>query len=307
MSATVAATPILAISGPSGVGKTTLLVKLIPALLARGIRVAALKHSGHPHTFDRPRKDSARLRRAGAIAVVVQGPVELAYFGPPVRGLRALARLLPPADLILAEGFKTEAIPRLEVHRGAVGAPFLCARDPRVVAVVSDEPPPRRVPWFTARDVDALAEFVASFALAGRRGPRSRSGGRARGRALASGGPHGHRWDREAGPATHRRALDLSAPTGAPETSMAKTRSSSSSRGTSQSRTGQARAGAGRVGTSTVREAGRKGGRRTLERRGPEFYSRIGRKGGKSSGGSRRAAARAGRGAGGRGGGKRTR
>ena len=113
MSATVAATPILAISGPSGVGKTTLLVKLIPALLARGIRVAALKHSGHPHTFDRPRKDSARLRRAGAIAVVVQGPVELAYFGPPVRGLRALARLLPPADLILAEGFKTEAIPRL--------------------------------------------------------------------------------------------------------------------------------------------------------------------------------------------------
>ena len=274
------ATPILAISGPSGVGKTTLLVKLIPALLARGIRVAALKHSGHPHTFDRPRKDSARLRRAGAIAVVVQGPVELAYFGPPVRGLRALARLLPPADLILAEGFKTEAIPRLEVHRGAVGAPFLCARDPRVVAVVSDEPPPRRVPWFTTRDVDALAEFVASFAL---------TGGRARGRALASRGPHGHRWDREAGPS--------------PETSMARTRSSSSSRGTSsssrgtsRSSTGQARAGAGRVGTSTVREAGRKGGRRTLERRGPEFYSRIGRKGGKSSGGSRRAAARAGRG-----------
>lgn len=277
-----ATTPILAISGPSGVGKTTLLVKLIPALLARGIRVAALKHSGHPHTFDRPRKDSARLRRAGAIAVVVQGPVELAYFGPPVRGLRALARLLPPADLILAEGFKTEAIPRLEVHRGAVGAPFLCARDPRVVAVVSDEPPPRRVPWFTARDVDALAEFVASFAL---------TGGRARGRALASGGPHGHHWDREAGPS--------------PETSMARTRSSSSSRGTSRSRTGQARAGTRRVGTSTVREAGRKGGRRTLERRGPEFYSRIGRKGGKSSGGSRRAAARAGRGGSGSGGTRR--
>jgi general stress protein YciG len=41
-----------------------------------------------------------------------------------------------------------------------------------------------------------------------------------------------------------------------------------------------------------VQEAGRKGGRRTLERRGPEFYSRIGRKGGKTSGGVRRAAAK---------------
>jgi general stress protein YciG len=48
-------------------------------------------------------------------------------------------------------------------------------------------------------------------------------------------------------------------------------------------------------GGATVREAGRKGGRRTLERRGPEFFSRIGRKGGKSSGGSRRASAGKGR------------
>jgi molybdopterin-guanine dinucleotide biosynthesis protein B len=284
------ATPVLAISGPSGVGKTTLLVKLIPALMARGLRVAALKRSGHPHTFDRPRKDSARLRRAGAVAVAVQGPVEVAYFGPPVGGLRALARLLPPSDLILAEGFKTEALPRVEVHRRAVDASFLCARDPRVVAVVSDEQPPRRVPWFTARDIDAIAEFAASFALKGRR---------ARGRALASGGPRGQRSDREAGASR--------------DTSMARTRSSSSSRGPARSRTGQGRAGARRVGAATVREAGRKGGRVTLERRGPEFYSRIGRKGGKSSGGSRRAAAAAaGRGAatrrgGGARGGKRTR
>ncbi len=47
-----------------------------------------------------------------------------------------------------------------------------------------------------------------------------------------------------------------------------------------------------RRGAATVQEAGRKGGRRTLERRGPEFYSRIGRKGGKTSGGVRRAAAK---------------
>jgi molybdopterin-guanine dinucleotide biosynthesis protein B len=257
--------PIVAFSGASGAGKTTLLVKLIPALVARGLTVAALKRSGHPHPLDRPGKDSARLKRAGAVAVAVQGPLELAYFGPPVGGVRALARLLPGADLVVAEGFKDEPVPRVEVHRSSIDRTFLCARDRRVIAVVSDVRPPRAVPWFTPREVDALAELLCRFALRGRR---------ARGRALASRQPRGHRLALEK---DHER-----------ESTMARmTKSTGTSRGRRQSatrRTGR------RSGGATVREAGRKGGRRTLERRGPEFYSRIGRKGGKSSGTGRRAA-----------------
>ncbi len=260
-------TPILAFSGPSGVGKTTLLVKLIRALGARGLTVAALKHSGHAHPFDRPGKDSARLRRAGAVAVALQGPRELAYFGPPERGLRALARMLPRADVVLAEGFRGSRVPRVEVHRRAIDAGFLCRRDARVVAVVADEPPPRRVPWFTFREIEPLAAFVATYARRGRR---------ARRRALASDEHHAHR---EPGHSREKKSM---------------ARITSTSRGTSRRRGASGR-GRGRrgVGAATVREAGRKGGRRTLERRGPEFYSRIGRKGGKSSGGSRRAASRA--------------
>jgi molybdopterin-guanine dinucleotide biosynthesis adapter protein len=152
---------ILAVSGPSGAGKTRLLVRLIPALERRGLRVGALKHAGHAHPLDRPGKDSARLRRAGAVAVAVQGPAELALFGPAIRGgARALARLLPPVDLVLAEGFKREALPRLEVHRRGASRAFLCSRDPRVVAVVGDEVPPRDLPLFRPAQVEALAEFL---------------------------------------------------------------------------------------------------------------------------------------------------
>lgn len=152
---------ILAVSGPSGVGKTRLLVRLVPALGRRGLRVGALKHAGHAHPLDRPGADSARLRLAGALAVAVQGPEELALFGPPVRGgARALARLLPPVDLILAEGFKRAPLPRLEVHRRAVDRAFLCSRDPRVLAVVGDEAPPRGLPFFRPSQVEALAEFL---------------------------------------------------------------------------------------------------------------------------------------------------
>lgn len=248
---------VLAFSGPSGVGKTTLLVKLIPALRARGLTVAALKHSGHAHPFDRPGKDSARLREAGAIAVALSGPREVAFFGPPVRGLRALVRMLPRVDLVLAESFKREPIPRVEVHRKEISREFLCARDRDVVAVVSDEAPPRSVPCFTHGDIAALADFTVRFALSGRR---------ARARALAAARPRAQATAREAQLVREKPMARMS-------------RSSGGARAKSARKATR--------GGASVREAGRKGGRRTLARRGPEFYSRIGRKGGKSSGTAR--------------------
>jgi molybdopterin-guanine dinucleotide biosynthesis protein B len=119
-----------------------------------------VKHSGHRHGFDVPGKDTEVVRRAGAVAAAITGPDETAWFGPPVAGPRALARLLPPVDLVLAEGFKGEPLPRVEVHRRSVDRRFLCARDRRVFAVVSDEPPPRRLPTFDAEDVEGLAELI---------------------------------------------------------------------------------------------------------------------------------------------------
>jgi molybdopterin-guanine dinucleotide biosynthesis protein B len=259
--------PLLVFSGASGSGKTTLLVKLIPALRARGLAVAALKHSGHRHAFDRPGKDSARLRAAGAVAVALAGPAEVAYFGPPVRGLAALAALLPPCDLVLAEGFKGERAPRVEVHREVIDRAFLCARDRSVVAVVSDVPPPRPLPWFTAGDVDALADFVAAFTVGHRPAPPP----------LARSTDGDHRSPRVE---VHPR-----------ENGMAKstTRKSGGSRGrkTAARRTTARKAGGtAKRGAASKRGAAR--GRRTV--RSTEFFSRIGKKGGKASASSRRGA-----------------
>ena len=168
-------TPMVAISGPSGVGKTRLLVRLIPLLRRRGITVAVIKHTGHRHGFDVPGKDTEVLRRAGAVAAAIEGPGGLAVFGPPAGGARALARLLPPSDLVLAEGWRGEPLPRVEVHRRSVARTFLCAFDRRVFAVVSDEPPPRRLPTFHPDRLGPLADLlVARFVRprpAGRRPP----------------------------------------------------------------------------------------------------------------------------------------
>ncbi len=161
--------PIVAFSGPSGAGKTRLLARLVPALARRGLVVAAIKHTRHDHPFDRPGKDTDVLRRAGAIAAAIEGPSGMALFAPPAGGPRALARLLPPADLIVAEGFEAEPLPRVEIHRRRVSAEFLCARDRRILAVVTDEPPPRTLPTFAPGDAEGLAGFLAEWLARARR------------------------------------------------------------------------------------------------------------------------------------------
>lgn len=255
-------TPIVAFSGPSGAGKTWLLVRLLAALRRRGVRVAALKHSGHRHAFDRRGADSDRLRRAGARAVVVAGPGGVAYFGPPVTGARALARLLPEVDLVLAEGFKSERLPRIEVHRRSIDRSFLCAHDRGVVAVVSDERPPRRLPLFARGDVEGLADFLCGRFLGQHRGwgTAALAGGKMDAHPCADVPAVRPNQERDTMPRTTKKT------------------SAASSRSTRKTGTRAARA------SPTVREAGRKGGKRTLKARGAEFYSQIGRKGGKSTG-----------------------
>jgi molybdopterin-guanine dinucleotide biosynthesis protein B len=168
---------VVAISGPSGVGKTRLITRLIRLLRRRGLVVAVIKHTGHRHPFDMPGKDTDLFRRAGAVAAAIEGPAGLALFAPPRGGARALVRLLPACDLVLAEGWRSEPLPRIEVHRRQVEPAFLCATDRRVFALVGDGPPPRPLPVFDPDRLGPLADLlVARFVRPGqpsRPSPRS--------------------------------------------------------------------------------------------------------------------------------------
>ncbi|WP_242396036.1 molybdopterin-guanine dinucleotide biosynthesis protein B, partial [Anaeromyxobacter oryzisoli] len=268
-------------SGPSGVGKTRLLARLVGLLAARGVRVGVLKHTGHAHGLDVPGKDTDVLRRAGAVAAAIEGPAEMAYFGPPAGGARALARLLPPVDLILAEGWKREPLPRIEVHRARVARPFLCATDRRVFAVVTDVAPPRPVPAFGADDIAPLADLLcARFGIASPRRGRARLRVRPSVSSLPAKGSE--------------RTFALGGRSHMAKTTNRRGAKRSSARGARRSSTGSRSA------------AGRKGGTATLRSRGAEFYSEIGKKGGRSrAAASRRARAAGARSTGARAGGGR--
>jgi molybdopterin-guanine dinucleotide biosynthesis protein B len=119
---------------------------LVARLSALGLRVNVVKHSHHDITLEPPHKDSARLRMAGAGEVMIASPYRVAITrelrGAPEPPLAELLARLAPADLTLIEGYKWEALPKLEVHRPATGQAPMYPHDPYIVAVASDVPRP---------------------------------------------------------------------------------------------------------------------------------------------------------------------
>jgi molybdopterin-guanine dinucleotide biosynthesis protein B len=156
--------PILSVVGRSNSGKTTLLEKLIREFAARGRRVGTIKHHYHgPVTVDVPGKDSWRHRQAGARAVALVSPETLFVVRDGAAGLslEAVAHLgLWGVDLILTEGFKSDAMPKIEVSRRAQEAPLLCGPGDGLVAVVSDWITGAAVPHFGLEDTAPLADFI---------------------------------------------------------------------------------------------------------------------------------------------------
>jgi molybdopterin-guanine dinucleotide biosynthesis protein B len=160
---------IIGLAGWSGSGKTTLLAKVIPRIVARGLKVSTLKHAHHGFDVDQPGKDSHTHRMAGASEVLVSSANrwalvhELRGQAEPVLG--ALLTKLSPVDLVLVEGYKAEPHPKLEVYRAAVGKPLLHPHDPAIVAVASDELlPAARVPVVDLDDVERIADILIRYA-----------------------------------------------------------------------------------------------------------------------------------------------
>jgi molybdopterin-guanine dinucleotide biosynthesis protein B len=160
---------VLGITGWSGSGKTTLIIKLIPVLLARGLRVATLKHAHHKFDVDQPGKDSYEHRKAGASEVIVSSArrwVQLHEIGDGAEAtLAELLEHLSPCELVLIEGFKTERHPKLEVYRHANGKAPLHPTDDRIVAIATDHHfSDARVPLVDLEDVNAIADLVCARA-----------------------------------------------------------------------------------------------------------------------------------------------
>jgi len=154
--------PLAAVSGFSNSGKTTLLEKLISEMRGRGIRVGTIKHDVHGFEMDRPGKDTWRHKQAGASATIISSPrrigmvMDVDHDHDPLE----LAVFMEGMDLILLEGYKNAAIPKIEVFRSAVSRKLHCANDPNLLAVVTDSIHEIHVPCFGHDDISDIADFL---------------------------------------------------------------------------------------------------------------------------------------------------
>lgn len=165
--------PILGFAAFSGTGKTTLLTRLLPLLHARGIRIGMIKHAHHEFDIDKPGKDSYELRKAGAQQMLVASSRRWALMvetpDQPEADLASLIARLDQAnlDLILVEGFRHEALPKIELHRPSLQQPLLCLQDPHIIAIATDAALPVTVtiPVLDLNDPAAIADFIQTEIL----------------------------------------------------------------------------------------------------------------------------------------------
>ena len=170
MKAPAAVARIIGLAGWSGSGKTTLVTRLIPRLIARGLKVSTLKHAHHGFDLDQPGKDSFMHRAAGATEVVISSAKRWAILhelrGEDEWNLGDLVAKMSPVDLVLVEGYKRDAFPKLEIYRAGNGKPLLHPDDPHIVVIAADVALPQaKVPVVDLNDIEAIADLLQQYAV----------------------------------------------------------------------------------------------------------------------------------------------
>lgn len=155
---------IYGVVGWKNAGKTGLMERLVTEITGRGLRVSTVKHAHHSFDVDHPGKDSHRHRVAGATEVLLASRNRFALMHelrdeaePP---LSAFLAKLAPVDLVLVEGYKRDAHPKVEAHRAETGNPLIAPGDPTVRAVAADVPLVLDRPVFDLNDTRAIADFI---------------------------------------------------------------------------------------------------------------------------------------------------
>jgi molybdopterin-guanine dinucleotide biosynthesis protein MobB len=141
--------PMIGFSAYSGTGKTTLIKQVIPLLKSRGLKIAVIKHAHHHFDLDQPGKDSYELRKSGADHTIICTTTRMAAiseFASPDQepSLQEIIDTLDTTrfDILLVEGYKHLAFTKIELHRTALGKPYLHPEDPTIIALACDVKPP---------------------------------------------------------------------------------------------------------------------------------------------------------------------
>ena len=155
---------IYGVVGWKNAGKTGLMERLVSEICDRGFTVSTVKHAHHVFDVDQPGKDSHRHRTAGATEVLLASRKRFALMHELREAeeptLDQLLAKLSPVDLVLIEGYKRDAHPKIEAFRKETGNSLIATDDPTIRAVASDVDITVDRPVFDLNDTRAIADFI---------------------------------------------------------------------------------------------------------------------------------------------------
>lgn len=156
---------IFGVVGWKNSGKTGLMERLVTEITARGFSVSTIKHAHHSFDVDHKGRDSYRHRAAGATQVMLASGNRWALMhelrDADEPAFETLLAKMDPVDLILVEGYKGEAHPKLECFRDGVSDPLRKHSDPTICAVATDtDVGTLNVPIFDLNDTTQIADFI---------------------------------------------------------------------------------------------------------------------------------------------------
>lgn len=166
--------PIIGFAAYSGVGKTSLITRVIENLQKDNLRIGVIKHAHHRFEIDKPEKDSYKLRKSGAVQTLVASNKRWALInefdkdpGDNYLGLLLDQMDLPNLDLVIVEGFKQAPLIKIEIHRTSLKHPLLFPHDPNIVALVTDDihEPTGSLPVLDINDESSIARFIRDLAM----------------------------------------------------------------------------------------------------------------------------------------------
>lgn len=165
----MAGTRVISVVGKKNAGKTTLVVAMAQDFVRRGRTVGTIKHGHHPALVDKEGTDTWRHFNEGRTTrTLIESPGQRVMFekteatADPVELVR---RHFLDMDIVIVEGYKSAALPKIEVHRKAVHTrPLYDSASPEAgqwIAMVSDERGQRvEIPVFSFTDTAWLPSLM---------------------------------------------------------------------------------------------------------------------------------------------------
>lgn len=160
--------PIIAfVASSSGSGKTTLVQGVLKILVDRGYRIGTVKNSSHPLKVDREGSDSWHFSRAGAVNSVVVGPDSQVVVRQDVEEAgpdQAIRDASLGTDIVLVEGFKEVALPKIEVYREGYSTALLCRGEGKavdnIIAIAATGHIETDLPVLPLNDPEKVCDFI---------------------------------------------------------------------------------------------------------------------------------------------------